>query len=366
METAGRAILVVDDSIEFSRLAAKLLEIHGYQVTVANEGRKALECVDSHCPDLVILDLNLPDINGMEVLKRIKERNEDTAVVVITGYGGEKSAVEMMKAGALDFLSKPVDNAVLLGAIRNALKMRDAQVEDRKLQRYSPLEKFFPFFAHEIRNPLHAIGGALAIIERRSDTKDEILAQSIRIIQEEVQHLNEFVQECLGFVRPPTKSHFSEIDIHEVVSIVISIASHMFEGLSKKIKVTTDFGRSFPKVEVNYEEIKQALLNIVKNSFEAMGEGGELIIKTLYRPDPVPGWIEIVFADTGPGIKEENLKYLFTPFFTTKLRGTGLGLAICHRIVTERHRGNIHIESEKGKGTTVVLKLPVRPPVDIA
>ena len=99
-------------------------------------------------------------------------------------------------------------------------------------------------------------------------------------------------------------------------------------------------------------------MNILKNSFEAMGEGGELTIKTRFKAEPAPGWVEVIFADNGPGIKKENLSSLFQPFFTTKLRGTGLGLAICHRIVAERHNGKIFIESAEGKGTIVKVELP--------
>jgi signal transduction histidine kinase len=269
-----------------------------------------------------------------------------------------------MKAGALDFLSKPIDNDILLRTVKNALKIRDAQVEDKQLKGYSTLERFFPFLAHEIRNPLHAIGGALAIIQRRSDLKDELLAQSMKIIQEEIQHLNEFVQECLDFVRPPVRSHYAEVDINEVVSIVISIASHMFQESSQKVKVTTHLAPQLPRIQANYEEVKQALLNIVKNGFEAMAEGGEFTVTTTFKPDPNPGWVEITFSDSGPGIREENKKYLFSPFFTTKLKGTGLGLPICHRIIVERHKGKIHFESEEGKGTTMKVELPVGYPVE--
>ena len=110
----------------------------------------------------------------------------------------------------------------------------------------------------------------------------------------------------------------------------------------------------------NYEEIKQALLNIVKNNYEAVLEnGGELEVQTCFRPAD-GGWIEVLFSDQGQGIKKENLKNLFTPFFTTKLKGTGLGLSICHRIIVDRHQGQITVESQEGQGTRVAVRLPIR------
>jgi signal transduction histidine kinase len=241
--------------------------------------------------------------------------------------------------------------------MKNALEIRDAQIEDRPFDEYPSLERFFPFLAHEIRNPLHAISGALAIIQRRSDLKDEILAQSVKIINEEVQHLNEFVQECLNFVRPPDTVRFIGVEINEVISVVMNIISHMFESESKKMRVVTDIDPQLPQVYANYEELKQVFLNVVKNAFEAMPGGGELTIKACLKSDSQKN-IEITLIDNGVGIKKENLRKLFNPFFTTKIRGTGLGLAVCRRIIVERHHGKIHIESEESKGTTVKVELP--------
>jgi signal transduction histidine kinase len=366
MKTGERKILLVDDNIEFARTVARNLEKEGFLVSIAIDGNTAIQKALSESPELVLLDLKLPDIPGIEVLKSMKAINEDMAIVIVTAYGGEQVAVDLMKAGAVDFLSKPFNFEDLLNAIKNALKMRDAQAEDNEYEQYPHLEKFFPFLAHEIRNPLHAIGGALAIIQKRSDLKDELLNQSIRVIQEEVHHLNEFVQECLDFVRPPSKSRLVEVDINELVSFIVNTMPHMFEELSGTIKVTTNLAATLPKIRANYEEIKQAFLNIVRNGFEAMDENGEFIIKTSFKSDPDFGRVQIVFSDDGSGIKDENLQFLFHPFFTTKPRGTGLGLAICRRIIVERHNGKIHIESAEGKGTTVTLELPVSLPKDIA
>jgi len=358
METAGRKILLVDDNAEFVGLIRKILERKDFQVSIALDGKTAIEKVVSDIPELVLLDLKLPDIPGEEVLIRIKEIDKDIAIVVITGHGGEQVAVDMMRKGAIDFLSKPVDHEAFLSSINNALEIREAQIEDRRFDRYPSLERFFPFLAHEIRNPLHAISGALAIIQRRSDLNDEILAQSIKIINEEVQHLNGFVQECLNFVRPPNMVRFIGVEINEIISVVMNIISHMFESESKKVKIIKDIDPRLPKIYTDYEEIKQVFLNIVKNAFEAMPEAGQFTIRACLKSESEKN-IEIAFIDNGIGIKKENLSRLFNPFFTTKVRGTGLGLAVCRRIIVERHHGKIYIESEENKGTTVKVELPV-------
>ena len=358
MGTVRKKILVVDDNPEFIDLVRKILGSNEFQVSIALDGKTAIENTLLDIPELVLLDLKLPDIPGEEVLIRIKEIDRDIAIIVVTGYGGEQIAVDLMRKGAIDFLSKPIDHEVLLSSVKNALEIRDAQIEDRQFNKYPSLERFFPFLAHEIRNPLHAISGALAIIQRRSDLKDKLLDQSIKIINEEVQHLNGFVQECLNFVRPPNIVRSIEVEINEVIFVVMNIISHMLETESKKIKIVTDMDPNLPKIYANYEEIKQAFLNIVKNAFEAMPEGGEFTIKTCWKPDS-PKHIEVIFTDNGIGIKKENLSQLFNAFFTTKLRGTGLGLPICRRIIAERHHGKIYIESEENKGTVVKIELPI-------
>jgi len=358
-KTIKPKILVVDDNIEFAKTVVRNLEKEGFQVSLASDGNAAILAASNESPDLVLLDLKLPDIPGVELLRIMKSINEDVAVIIITAYGGERVAIDLMKAGAIDFLSKPFNYEDLLNSINNAFKISDAQKEDKKHERYPHLEKFFPFLAHEIRNPLHAISGALAIIQRRSDLKDEILSQSTKVIQEEVQHLNEFVQECLDFVRPPSESRFVEIDANEVISFIVNTMPHRFEELSQKISVTTELASQLPKFFGNYEEIKQAFLNIVRNGLEAMDEGGELIIRTSFQSEPKPGWVRVALVDHGLGMKEENLQFLFHPFFTTKPRGTGLGLAICKRVIVERHHGKIQIESLEGKGTTVTVELPI-------
>jgi len=366
MKGKKRKVLIVDDNPEITSLVSIILENDGYETSVAFTGSAALEKISSYPPELVLLDLNLPDLSGEKVLKRIRKDYEDTAVVIITGFGSEKVAVDLMKGGAVDFISKPFERETLLKAVKSALKIRDNLIEEKRHEGYSSLEEFFPFLAHEVRNPLHAIGGALAIIQRRSNLNDPLVAQSIQIIQEEVQHLNEFVQDCLDFVRPPAANRYTFLEIKELIAAVVNVVSYMFEHRSRKIQITADLDPGLRKVHANYEEMKQAFLNIVKNAFEAMEDGGELVIKACPRSDTGSDWVRIVFSDSGPGIKKEDSKNLFNPFFTTKLRGTGLGLALSKRIIEERHGGRIEVESEEGKGTSVIVELPVEVREEVA
>jgi len=142
MEYTGRKILVVDDNLALAEMVTRFLVDREFDASLVSNGNDAIERVHSEPPDLVLLDLNLPDISGMEVLKRIKEVNEDIAVIVITGYGGEQVAVAMMKAGALDYLSKPFEFETLLTSIKDTLGIRDAQIEEKRSKKYPSLEIF--------------------------------------------------------------------------------------------------------------------------------------------------------------------------------------------------------------------------------
>ena len=362
-EPIKRKILIVDDDPEILKLISVAVSLalkeKGYDVITADNGRKAIEIIKAAPPDIVTLDLNLPDINGKEILKKIKEIDEDIAVIVITGHGGEKVAIDLMKSGAFDFISKPFEIEVLLNSINDALTLRDSRIEDRRNRESSSVENIFPFLAHELRNPLHSIAGAIAVIQRRMDLRDEILSRSVKIIHEEVQHLTGFVQDCLDFVRHPTSGYFVEGQMNEVILNVMDVIGCMFEDLSKKIKIIYRLDPQLPTTRFNYEEIRRVFLNIVKNSFESMPGGGELVIETAVKAQSPEKFIVIAFSDSGSGIRREDSKNLFVPFFTTKLRGSGLGLAICHRIIVERHNGKIDIESQEKSGTRVIVELPI-------
>ncbi len=355
MQTGNQAILIVDNDLKFAENAARLLRDHGYGVRVARDGSTAMGIISGAPIDLLFLDFHLSDGRAEEMVENLVNRSLSSPKIILTDCDDEKIRAKLLANEAVDFLSKPVENEVLLRTVKDALKSKLPDLGEGSPDRIPSLEKFFPFLAHEIRNPLHAISGALTILQKRCDMKDEVVDHAVRIIKEEVEYLNGFVQECLDFVRAPVKSRMTAVDINEVAAVVINVVSYIFADLSKKIQITKDFDLSIPRIPANYEELKVAFLNILKNSFEAIGENGKIHIQTKFFPDL--GAVEISFSDNGSGVKKENIKNLFTPFFTTKLRGTGLGLAICHRIIAGRHGGKISIESEEGNGATIRLQL---------
>ncbi len=353
-----RKILVVDDEPKTVEMILRALRGLEFDFLTATNGDEAIRKIRCEGPDIVLLDLNLPDIDGRAVLKRIKEIDEDIGVIVITGYGSERTAIDLMKLGAMDFISKPFDIHLLRKSITDTLIIHDAKIEHKRQEILPSLEKFFPFLAHEIRTPLQAIEGAIAVIQRRIDLKDEILSRSVKIIHSEVEHLSGFVGDCLDFVRHPAEGYFTKGQINDIILFVMDTISHVCADLYKNTVITYQLDPHLPEISVNYEEIKQAFLNLVRNALESMPNGGELIIDTKLKSEPEGKFISIEFRDHGIGVRHEHLKRILSPFFTTKVRGSGLGLPICHRIIVERHNGKLNIESEEGRGTKVVVELP--------
>ncbi len=353
-------VLIIDPDKAFVAKIADILTAKGFKPIPSHTGNNGIHKASYTSPDIVLLSYRLPDLESKEVLNRLKGFDRTIPVIVAMAVGGEKATVDLLKAGATDFLVKPIKSRDLLQAIRRARakRMADLEIQSKK---FLSLGKLFPFLAHEIRNPLHAIGGALAVLQRRCDLEDDTVAQSIEIIREEVQRLNQFIQECLDFSRPPARRRFAETDLNELVRSSLNTLAPIIEAQPHKIRVITHLDEDLPRIRANFNEIKQVFLNILKNAIEAMKKGGKLKIRTSSTPREKPMYAMIKISDTGIGIDEEDFAYLFDPFFSTKSRGAGLGLALCKKIVVENHRGQIDIESKKNIGTTVTITLPFSP-----
>lgn len=358
----SNTILIIDLDREFAESTKKFLLSHGYRVSLALNGNQAIKEISSDPPLLALLSSELPGMDSGNLLKRIHEIAPHQ-VILLTVSGKKNEVADFINYGVLDFFSKPIENTNLLRAIKNVSTLFKPMISDPGLEENSLLHQFFPFLIHELRNPLQAIGGAVSIIEKRSNSKDKALIQSLRIIREEVQYLSGFVQKCLDFIRPLNKNFWTQVDLNELILQSVRMITCMYHETIGDIKMDTHFDPYLPKVYANYEEIKEVLLNLLKNSIEAMDQSPskKMTIKMVNKTLHDSGWVDIIIGDTGSGIKKENIKNLGTPFFTTKLRGTGLGLAICHKIIVDRHKGKMMIESEEGKGTTITLRLPVNP-----
>jgi len=173
------------------------------------------------------------------------------------------------------------------------------------------------------------------------------------VIKSEIDHLIDVVEEYLQFARLP-KVRLERGDVNEVISDLLFFLRE--EASDRKIMVVEELGTKLPDVQLDAKQLRQALLNIFKNSFEAMPEGGKLTVSSALKN----GHVQVTIADTGRGIPEENLELVFTPFFSTKHGGTGLGLPITSHIIKE-HQGTVSLESYLSLGTAFTIRLPALP-----
>ncbi|MEW6387094.1 MAG: ATP-binding protein [Thermodesulfobacteriota bacterium] len=226
-------------------------------------------------------------------------------------------------------------------------------VESQKLllrsERFAAIGEAASYVSHEIKNPLMVIGGLARQVERHLEA-DPASQEKLQIIQTEVRRLENFLGDLRDFTRPalPVKER---VDLNQVIKEVETLMQE--EIRHKGVSLIDRLAPQLPLVEADPNQIKQVLLNLLKNSLEAMDSGGEIALAS--GVDAKQVWFAV--KDTGGGMPPEVLEKIFNPFFTTKEKGTGLGLAVIHKIITD-HQGTISVESSPEKGTSFLVKLP--------
>jgi len=217
--------------------------------------------------------------------------------------------------------------------------------------------------AHEIKNPLGGIKGAAQLLQMEIEA-DEELKSYTEVIIKESERVSNLLEDLLDFSNPK-KLNLRQINIYEVLHSVVALVSRSEEG--KEVNFTAEYDPSIPLIPGDSEKLAQVFINIIKNGCEAMDGAGEMKISTRVITDflvhgkegSFSKMIAIDVADSGKGMCEEEVKQLFTPFFTRKKGGTGLGLSVSHRIIKE-HRGTVNVKSEEGKGSVFSVLLPLR------
>ncbi|MFW6114950.1 MAG: ATP-binding protein [Thermodesulfobacteriota bacterium] len=246
------------------------------------------------------------------------------------------------------------DNGELLGDVllfRDLTEVQELKKEIERNRRLASIGRLAAGIAHEIRNPLSSIKGfATYFKERYRDVPED--QKTAEIMVQEVERLNRVIGQLLEFARP-MKLNSKQAPIDEVISYSIEMIRK--QAQAKGVVIHTNLFSKDQTISIDVDRISQVFFNLYLNAIEAMDQGGRLGIDSFL--DKESGTARIVVSDTGKGITTEDLEHIFDPYFTTKQSGTGLGLAIVHRII-EAHRGEVKVESEPGRGTTVTVILP--------
>jgi signal transduction histidine kinase len=357
--------LLIEDNIGDSRLIREMLsEAKGvsFDLKYADRLQAGLAQLGQGGTDVVLLDLGLPDSQGLETLAKTYSRAPEVPIVVLTGLDDDTLGVQAVNRGAQDYLKKgQVDGELLMRTIRYAIERKRTEERESELQRQLDLSRrlasvgvMITGVAHEINNPLAKIIGFTELL-RQKDTPGD-LGECIETINDNAHQVAEIVQNLLTFAQQPELER-RYVDVNGMIEATLAMRAHTLE--TSNIKVTTQLDPGLPQVIADEGQLQQVFLNLIVNSeteMKAAHDEGNLLIKT----ERLGSAIQISFTDDGPGITEENLWYLFVPFFTTRGlgKGTGLGLSICYGIISQ-HGGRIYAKSEIGKGATFFVELPI-------
>lgn len=359
-------VLIVDDNAELaSALEAVLLTApRGLTVRTASRGAEALEVAKDAGFDVAIVDVKLPDASGVDLIEPLRAASPFGEVVLITGFASVDAAIGALRSGAFAFVLKSFRPEELISTVEQALSKVRLQRERRVLEKraadaeaLSAMGKLALNLAHEIRNPLNAAVLQLHLLARdidRLEADPETRAALKRrgtIVGDEIGRLSRLLTEFLELARPRGLAR-EPVHLGRLVEDVIELEQDA--ATSRGVTVKKEIAPDGCVALGDAAKLKQVVLNLVVNALEAMKAGGELTA----RVAPVDEQVVLVVEDTGPGIAKEVLESVFDPFFTTKEAGTGLGLSIVRNIV-DQHLGDVRIESEAGKGTRVIVRVPI-------
>lgn len=346
-----RVLAVDDDEMNLALLTAKL-EREGYEVGNARNGLEALKKAKDFHPDLIIMDVMMPQMDGYEALRRLKSSEETRyiPVIMLTGRAEIEDKVMGFEVGAEDYINKPYSLHEVAARVKSLLRVRALQTKLRETEKVAALGEMVDGIAHEIRNPLTAIGGmARRLYEGETDPQHKEYAQWII---RSVERLERIVLRIDEYKRILT-STLTKGDIDKVIFGAVKDAKEFIEGEGKDVTIKTNLMPDPPPINMDYGNLKTAMFNVLQNSTESIESKGEIKIETFPSHDQT---MSIRVTDTGSGISEDEIRKVFNPFQSSKFGSAGLGLTIAYRIIQD-HGGEIELESRKGEGTTVTIKL---------
>jgi len=366
-------LLLVDDEADFRAPLKKRLQKRGLIVFEAENGNSCQELMANDPVDVVILDVKMPGMNGIEVLDWIMENHPKTETIMLTGHASAADGVEGIKKGAFDYLTKPVEFEHLFQKISQAIEKRKREEEKKQelefkarmeqqmvtTERLASLGTLSTGIAHEIDNPLAIIKESaeyMRLVLNRPEYEDlpakPEFENAIGKIETAIERAKRITHQLLGFVRKP-ETFFSETDLRNLIDETVEFSGK--EAESKGIRIICNIAGADGVIWSDPYEIRQVLFNLLSNAIAATGEDGSITVSLKGSDSRVTFSVE----DTGMGIPKENLEKIFEPFFTTKPpgKGTGLGLYVTSGII-KRLDGKVDIASRIGKGTCFSVTLP--------
>ena len=378
-----KSILLVDDEEGIRTVLGITLADMGYRVLTAENGSEAVRILKDKSPSIVLTDIKMPEMDGIDLLRRIKEINPDTEVIMMTGHGDMDLAIKSVKYEATDFVTKPINDEILEIALNRAGERIDIRrqlneytqnleqlVHDKsqklvEAERLATIGQTVADISHAIKNIAGGLKGGTFVLEKGIELgQRQYLLQGWEMIKGNVDKITNLSMDLLNYARGiQVQSHL--VDPNLPAQEVIQLMSPVAEEQGIDLRFEPD--RSLEEMYFDPELIHSCLLNLVTNAIDACksensGNSPKVVkIITAKRR----GWgAEYQVVDNGSGMNAETKKKIFQRFFTTKgSAGTGIGLMATQKIV-DAHKGEIQVESEENRGSKFTIRIPLRLNID--
>lgn len=379
METTVNKILIVDDEEDVRDMLHLSLSSMGYDVLDAEDGVKALQIFRDAHPQIVLTDIKMPSMDGIELLKELKREDPDAEVIMITGHGDMDLAIKSIQNEATDFVSKPVNLEVLKIALRRA---QDKVVTRQQIRDYTENLENLVREKTELQNHLSSLGLMISSISHSiKGLLTGLDAGMYKLNTGVARHDRERIEKGLGVVKITVKRirkmilniiyyakerdlQWNQVDLLSFVDEVSTVIESIMK--SNNIEFVKDFDSNLGKCELDDEHLHSALINILENAVDACAKDqSKEEHRIVFNAKQDKGHVIFEILDNGIGMDSATLDKIFTPFFSSKGdKGTGLGLFISNKVV-EQHGGQINVKSALSQGSRFSVRIPKKPPESI-
>ncbi len=360
MRQEGPSVLVVDDEEVIRELCARALR--SFQVIEAGSGEEALEILAREDVDIVLTDIMMPRTNGIELLQKIKEKQPNQAVIVMTGYADKEIILKALKADADDFISKPINLLQLRTVIDKVLEKKALKEELVQLKKMDQLKTdFLGLVSHKLKTPITALSLFIQNLARGvGDPDDPNFQKHLQLMQDESHYLVYLIQDLLYYSEIILQEGPLKLAESDLRSVVMAAYIEAQTDCDKKgIKLVNELPAECPPTQFDRKRIRFIVQALLDNAIKFTPAGGQITVFGEYGDTAC----KLGIRDNGPGIEETEQQKIFEKFYqvdplrTGQVRGFGLGLFYARQFA-KSHGGNIQLESEPGKGTTSWLILP--------